>query len=169
MEPSDLWSSIKRGSHKPHPESFAADEDINLNDKHFNDQTDMDFDNEPVQISNISHVELSHDDECPTHPTRKHKWEDSHNPANWPVKQGKLTFTYMMHQTDANKDNDSLLASDDQREVLIWHHYRGHLSCSMLKCLAKHGEILKHLANVNKPKCVCCLFGKRQRPPGKLG
>ncbi len=165
MEPSDLWSSIKRGSHKPYPELFAADEDINLNDKNFNDQTNVDSDNETVRISNISHVEVTHDDEWPIHPTSKHKGgECRHNPANRPIHWGTLTLTPMSQQTDADKDNYALSASDDQAELLQWHHCLGHLF-PMLKSVAKNGEIPKCLAKVKEPKCASCLFGKMAKVP----
>ena len=77
---------LKRGMQQHDHESFLADEDINLNDKHKPDQEDVNSDDETVQISNISHVDVAHDDKCPIHPTGNHKWgECNHNPANKPV------------------------------------------------------------------------------------
>ena len=58
-----------------------------------------------------------------------------------------------------------LSASDDQAELLRWHHRLGHISFSMLKSLAKNGEIPRRLANVKEPKCAGCLFGKMTKVP----
>jgi hypothetical protein len=157
---------LKRGIQRHHPESFLADEDINLRDKHKPAQEDVDSDDETVHISNISHIDVAHDDKCPIHPTSNHKWgECSHNPANKPFQQGTLTFSPLPQQTDADKDNEALFASDDQAELLCWHHRLGHISFSMLKALAKNGEIPRRLANVKEPKCAGCLFGKMTKVP----
>jgi hypothetical protein len=76
-------------------EFFLADEDINLNDKHKPDQEDVNSDDETVQISNISHVDVAHDDKCPIHPSSSHKWgECTHNPANKPIQWGSLTLPH---------------------------------------------------------------------------
>ena len=118
----------------------------------------MDSDDETVQISNISHVDVAHDEKCPMHPSSNHKWgECIHNPANKPVQWGSLTFSPLSQQTDADKENEVLSASDDQAELLRWHHRLGHISFSMLKWLAKNGEIPRRLANVKEPKCTDCL------------
>ena len=58
-----------------------------------------------------------------------------------------------------------LSACDDQAELLQWHHCLGHISFSMLKSLAKNGEIPRRLANVKEPKCADCLFGKMTKVP----
>ncbi len=157
---------LKRGMQHHHPESFLADEDINLNNKHKPDQEDVNSDDETVQISNISHVDVAHDDKCPIHPSSNHKWgECTHNPANKPIQRGSLTFTPLSQQTDADKENEVLSASDDQAELLRWHHRLGHISFSMLKLLAKNGEIPRRLATVKEPKCAGCLFGKMTKVP----
>jgi hypothetical protein len=58
---------LKGGSHHHHPESFLADEDINLSDKLKSDQEDVDSDDETIQISNISHTDVAHEDNCLIH------------------------------------------------------------------------------------------------------
>ena len=85
---------LKRGMQHHHPESFLADEDINLNDKHKSDQEDVDSDDETIHISNISHIDVVPDEKCPIHPSSNHKWgECIHNPANKPIQRGSLTFS----------------------------------------------------------------------------
>ena len=64
---------LKRRIQPHHPESFLADEYINLSDKHKTDPDDVDSDYDTDQISNISHIDAVHDDKCPIHPTGNHK------------------------------------------------------------------------------------------------
>ncbi len=81
------------------PESFLADEDIILSNKHKTDQEDVDSDDETVQISNISHIDVADDDKCLIHPTSNNKWgECSNNPVNKPVQWGSLTFSPLPQQ-----------------------------------------------------------------------
>lgn len=133
---------VKRGFQDSNSELFIADEDINLSDKCFNDEPEVNSDDETVQIGNISHDDVAHDDGCSLHPTGNHKWgEFSHSPANQAIQWGTHTFNPLSEQTDVNKENDALSASDNQAELLQWHHCLGHLSCLMLKSLAKNGKI----------------------------
>jgi hypothetical protein len=78
-----------------HSESFLAGEDINLSNKHKTDQEDVDSDDETVQISNISHIDVAHDDKCPIHPTSNHKWGDA--AANQPVNLSNGVPLHVLH------------------------------------------------------------------------
>jgi hypothetical protein len=49
--------------------------------------------------------------------------------------------------------DDELMASDDQTELMMWHYRLGHLSFPKLRLLALIGEIPKRLANASPP-CV---------------
>ncbi len=149
--------------------SFIFDEDINtvVKDK-WEDET-VNSDKETVQISNVSHTNAAKDDICPIHPTGKHTLgECSHNPenkANRPINKGILTFSPQPNQADAGRENDALSANDDQAELLRWYHRLGHLPFSMLKSLAKNGEIPKKVEKVKEPRCAGCLFGKMTKVP----
>ena len=77
------------------PESFLADEDIILSNKHETDQEDVDSDDETVQISNISHIDVADDDKWLIHPTSNNKWGgDAATTQSINVKCGFLTFPH---------------------------------------------------------------------------
>ena len=81
--------ALKWGMKHHRPKSFLADEDIILSNKHKTDQEDVDSDDETVQISNISHIDVADDDKCLINPTSNNKWgECSNNPVNKPVQWG---------------------------------------------------------------------------------
>ncbi len=110
---------LKWGCHLHHPESFFANEDINLKDKQLWVNEDVSEDNNTIQISNVSHLGVVHGNACPVHPTGNHKWwECTDNPDNQSVNQGALTFSPLPQQSDANKINNSMTAKDDQAELL---------------------------------------------------
>ena len=160
---------LRKGNYLHDPEFFIADEDINTVVKDKWEDEAVSSDEETVQISNISHNDVTKDDICPIHPTGKHKWgECSHNlenRANRPISKGILTFSTHPNQADADQENDALTANDDQAELLRRHHRLGHLPFSMLKSLAKSGEIPKKFAKVKEPRCAGCLFGKMTKVP----
>ncbi len=114
------YDALLRGDHRNHhPESFIADEDINLKDKEPWEQDEVSEDDETVQISNVSHLDVAPGDTCPLHPTGHHKWgECMQNPDNQSVKHGTLTFSPLPQQTEADQQNDSMAAGDDQAELL---------------------------------------------------
>jgi hypothetical protein len=160
------YDALLRGGRQHHPESFIADEDINLKDKELWEEDEVSEDDETVQISNVSHLDVASGDKCPIHPTSNHIWgECTHNPDNQSEKRGTLTFSPRPHRTQADQQNDSMAASDDQAELLRWHHRLGHLPFSMLKALAKNGEIPKKFEKIKEPRCAGCLFGKMTKVP----
>ncbi len=63
------------------------------------------------------------------------------------------------------------VATDNQAELMRWHHTLGHLLFSKLKKLAIIGKIPKRLAKVKPPVCAGCLFGTMTKVPwqGKEG
>jgi hypothetical protein len=161
------YDAFLKGDHRHHhPESFIADEDINLKDKELLEEDEVSEDDATVQISNVSHVDVAPGDACPIHPTGNHKWgECTQNPDNQLVKHVILTFSPIPQQTDADQQNSSLAASDDQAELLRWHHRLGHLPFSMIRALAKNGEIPKKFEKVKEPRCAGCLFRKMTKVP----
>ena len=62
-------------------------------------------------------------------------------------------------------DNPTLVAANDQAELMRWHYCLGHASFKALKQMAKNGEIPKQLAKVPPPKCAGCLFGAMTKIP----
>jgi len=44
-----------------------------------------------------------------------------------------LTFSPTQHRTEADQQNESMAATDDQAELLRWHHRLGHIPFSTLK------------------------------------
>jgi hypothetical protein len=147
-----------------HPESFIADEDINLQKK--DDEDEVSADDDTVQISNVHHLDVAPDEPCPLHPTGHHKWGDcSQHPDNHSIHRRTLTFSPVPRQTEADQLNDAESASDDQLELLRWHHRLGHLPFTQLKLLAKNGEIPKRFEKVKEPRCAGCLFGKMTKVP----
>jgi hypothetical protein len=79
---------LLRGDHRHHhPKSFIADKDLNLKDK----EDEVSKDDNTVQISNVSHLDVTTMDTCPIHPTGNHKrGEYMQNPDNQSVKRGTL-------------------------------------------------------------------------------
>ena len=160
------YDNFLRCRHSLHnPESFIADEDLNFKDKD-GDSTNnkVSEDDDTVQISNVHHLDVAHDKPCPVHPTGHHKWgECTQHPDNQSVQRGTLTVLPLPAQTEADHLNQAAAASDDQAELLRWHHRLGHLPFSQLKTLAKNGEIPKRFQKVKEPRCAGCLFGKMTR------
>jgi hypothetical protein len=109
------YDTLLRGDHHHrHPESFIADEDINLKDKELWEEDNVSEDDATVQISNVSHMDAALGNRCPIYPTGDHKWgECTQNPDNQSVKRGTLAFSPLPHQTEADQQNDSMAASDD--------------------------------------------------------
>jgi len=87
------------------------------------------------------------------------------NPDTQSISQGPLTCSPVPHQTDADQINDSMTSNADQVELLRWHHWLGHLPFSMLKVLARNGEIPKRFEKIKEPRCAGCLFGKTTKVP----
>ena len=158
------YDDILLGHHNHHPESFIADEDVNLQEKDKND--DVSEDDDMVQISNIHHLGITQDEPCPIHPTGHHKWgECTQHPDNQSIKHGPLTFSPLPHQMEADHLNEAEAASNDQAELLQCHHRLSHLQFLQLKTLARNGEIPKRFEQVKEPKCAGCLFGKMTKVP----
>ncbi len=57
------------------------------------------------------------------------------------------------------------VATDNQAELMRWHHCLGHLEFSKLKKLTIIGKITKQLAKVKSPVCAGCLFGAMTKVP----
>ncbi len=53
----------------------------------------------------------------------------------------------------------SLLAPNDEAELMRWHYRLGHASFKKLHLLALNGEIPKKLAKIRPLRCAGCLFG----------
>jgi hypothetical protein len=77
--------------------------------------------------------------------------------------RGPLTFN--PHPREEEDEHTTLAASDEQAELMRWHHPLGHLPFSRLKQLAINGKIPKKLAKVAPPKCAGCLFGAMTKIP----
>jgi hypothetical protein len=82
---------------------------------------------------------------------------------------GPLTFDPTPQLEDDEQHQH--IATDDQAELMRWHHCLGHLSFPKLKKLASNGKIPKRLAKVKPPVCAGCLFGAMTKVPwqGKEG
>ncbi len=82
---------------------------------------------------------------------------------------GPLTFDPTPQLEDDEQHQH--VATDDQAELMRWHHRLGHLSFPKLKKFASNGEIPKRLAKVKPPVCAGCLFGAMTKVPwrGKEG
>ncbi len=82
---------------------------------------------------------------------------------------GPLTFD-STPQLEDDKQHQHV-ATNDQAELMRWHHQLGHLSFAKLKKLAILGKIPKQLAKVKPPVCIGCLFGAMTKVPwqGKEG
>ncbi len=94
-----------------HLEFFIADEDINPKDKEPWEDDEVSEDDQTVQISSISHVDVAPSSDYLLHPIGNHTWgECTHKPDN--------TFPLVLHQTKADKIKDALEASNDQAELL---------------------------------------------------
>ncbi len=82
---------------------------------------------------------------------------------------GPLTFDSTPQLEDDEQHQH--VATDNQAELMHWHHHLGHLLFSKLKKLAIIGKIPKQLAKVKPPVCAGCLFGTMTKVPwqGKEG
>ena len=80
-----------------------------------------------------------------------------------PSRIGALTFDPSPQLED--DEQDKLVATDDQAELMRWHYCLGHLSFAKLKQLASNGEISKRFAKVKPPKCAGCIFGAMTKVP----
>ena len=82
---------------------------------------------------------------------------------------GPLTFDPTPQLEDDEQHQH--VATDDQAELMQWHHCLGHLSFPKLKKLASIGKIPKQLAKVKPPVCAGCLFSAMTKVPwqGKEG
>ena len=127
------------------PAEYIADENIHL--RNFNNATKVREDDDTVQTSNKT------SDSPPP----------SYEPSDQAERRGPLTFDPT--PPVAENDDPPLYAADDQAELMRWHYRLGHASFSMLKQMAKNGEIPKKLAKVLPPKCAGCLFGATTKIP----
>ena len=145
---------------------LLADEDINLKDKESWEEDEVSEDDDTVQISNVSHLDVAPGKTCPIHPTGNHKWgECTRNKSNESTQRGTLTFSPSQHRDEAEINNDATVASNDQAELLRWHCRLGHFPFQALCKLAENGEIPKCLSKVKPPCCAGCLFGKMTKVP----
>ena len=103
-----------------HAELFFAYEDLHLQDKENCEEDEVSEDDDTVQISNISHLDVASSDACPIiHPTGNHKWgECQQNHDNESIQRGSLTFSPLPHQSNADRINDAMLSTNDQAELL---------------------------------------------------
>ena len=164
-----------RGQPTLDPAEFLGTEQFNVLSEHDKQQFEgVSEDDVTVKTNNLTsqHVHAqaeSTDPEsvCPIHPTGHHKWgECSQNPLNKTEQVGILTFSPLpLDDDEAEIENDSISASDDQAELLRWHCRLNHLPFSQLLNLAENGEIPKRLAKVKTPRCAGCLFGKMTKVP----
>jgi hypothetical protein len=76
---------------------------------------------------------------------------------------GPLTFNPNPQLEDDEQHQH--VATEDQTELMQWHHRLGHLLFSKLKKSAIIGEIPKQLAKVKRPVCAGCLFGAMTKVP----
>ncbi len=85
------------------------------------------------------------------------------------IQVGPLTFDPTPQLEDDEQHQH--VATDDQSELMRWHHRLDHLSFSKLKKLTIIGEIPKQLAKVKPPVCAGCIFGATTKVPwrGKEG
>ncbi len=79
------------------------------------------------------------------------------------IQVGPLTF-YPTPQPEDDEQHQHV-TTDNQAELMQWHHRLGHLLISKLKKLAIIGKIPKQLAKVKPPVCAGCLFGAMTKVP----
>ena len=137
-------------------DEFLAKENILLS----NDYKKTDFlvtegashDDETIKAGNV-HTDTSDEDEQETETTQI----------------SPLTFDPTPQLEDDEQHQH--VATDDQAELMRWHHRLGHLSFAKLKKLAILGEIPKRLAKVKPLVCAGCLFEAMTKIPwrGKEG
>ena len=137
-------------------DEFLAKENVLLTDSdHKNDTLVSEGaspDDETIKASNLSQA-TSDEDNGDTRATQV----------------GPLTFDPTPQLEDDEQHQH--VATDDQAELMRWHHRLGHLSFPKLKKLASNGKIPKRLAKVKPPVCAGCLFGAMTKVPwrGKEG
>jgi hypothetical protein len=137
-------------------DKFLAEENVLLTDSYCKNDTSVSEgagpDDETIQASNLSQVTLGKD-----------------SGDTEAIQAGPLTFdpTPQLEEDERHQH----VATDDQAELMRWHHRLGHLSFSKLKKLAIIGKIPKQLAKVKPPVCAGCLFGTMTKVPwrGKRG
>ena len=137
-------------------EEFLAEENLLLSDEYKKTDTSVtegaSHDDETIKAGNVQ-TDTSDEDEQETETARV----------------GPLTFDPTPQLEDDEQHQHD--ATDDQAELMQWHHRLGHLSFAKLKKLAILGEIPKRLAKVKPPVCAGCLFGAMTKIPwrGKEG
>ena len=157
-----------RGRPQHDPAEFTASEQFNvLSDYEKQQNEGVSSDDATIHTNNLTKDHIGLEDQCPIHPTGHHKWgECSQNPNNKTDSRGVLTFSPQpLDDDEAEIDNDSISASDDQAELLRWHCRLNHLPFPQLLRLAENGEIPKRLAKIQIPRCAGCLFGKMTKVP----
>ena len=137
-------------------DEFLAEENLLLSEdyrkKDFSATEGASHDDETIKAGNV-HTDTSEEDEQETETARI----------------GPLTFDPTPQLEDDEQHHH--VATDDQAELMRWHHRLGHLSFAKLKKLATFGEIPKRLAKIKPPVCAGCLFGAMTKVPwrGKEG
>ncbi len=157
------YDQLLRGDLIRDPAEFVCEEQINLPEMH---KPEGVSELEGEAFNNIA--ECTAEQQCPHHPTGHHKWgECSLNPNNQSNlrKMGTLTFNPEPSASDEELFNDAAIASEDQAELLRWHHRLGHMPFSFIKQLAINGEIPVRLQHTQPPRCAGCLFGKMTKVP----
>ncbi len=85
-------ASQLRGERPLDPAEFLVTEELNSSSKMGEDEG-VSTDDETVQHSNLSHLDVEPGAPCPIHPTGNHRWgECLHNQANQSTQIGDLTF-----------------------------------------------------------------------------
>ncbi len=155
----DLHLHTHRSTHPLDPAEFTADE-VLLSSKLSMENEGVNSDDETVHTGNHDFCLTDPNQQCPIHPTGNHEWGDcSHYQHALNHQIGQLHYSPLQSLSEADEQNRATQASDDQAELMRWHHRLCHLSFANLKKLAEQGDIPRQLAKVTPPKCAGCMFG----------
>ncbi len=151
--------NLRRHTRPPDPAEFTADEDLLTSDLP-KDDSECSSDDETVLAGNHDFRLVNPDQPCPIHPTGNHKWGDcSLYRHALTHRMDQLHYSPIQSVSEADEQDATTHATDDQAELMRWHHRLAHLYFKDLKILAEQGDIPRKLANVSPPKCAGCLFG----------
>jgi hypothetical protein len=85
------------------------------------------------------------------------------SPSAHVLRRSTLTFDPSPPLEEA--EEYSLLAPEDEAELMRWHYRLGHASFAKLRQLAQNGKIPKKLAAIHPLRCAGCLFGAMTKVP----
>ena len=119
----------------------------------------------PTQIISDDEASLSDDESSSSNQSNE---EPTYSPINTDYTVENLsdfTTDVRVPLNIIEDEEEHTAATTDQGELLRWHYRLGHLSFNKLQHLATLKIIPGKLANVRKPKCACCMYGRMTRQP----